>query len=99
MRADGLSPLAATSGRMSEGNFVSMVGTVIIVASVIAASVCILVFGRVQVPYGPYESRTEWSSTLVACFAAAGINGAFFGFLLDKVGSVLCHLEGTSVKD
>lgn len=80
----------------SEGSTASLIGDMIIVLSAISAVVCIMAFGRVEVPNGLYSTQTQWSPLLVSVYIAAGLNGMFFGYLLSKVGSVLKHLEKSS---
>ena len=78
---------------LSEGDYTSMIGKAVMWLSIAAAAICIFALGRIEVPDGMYDTKIVWSTTLVASFVAAGLNGVFFGFLLDKVGSVLRHLE------
>lgn len=95
VRKDGLSSASAAADPLSEGGMTSAIGKAIIWVSIAAAITCIFTLGRVEIPNtdGLYGSHTIWSSTLVASFVAAGLNGVFFGFLLDKIGSVLARLE------
>lgn len=95
LRKDGLASASEASDPLSEGSMTSAIGTAIIWVSIAATIACIFIFGRVEISNldGLYGSQTVWSSTLVASFVAAGLNGVFFGFLLNKVGSVLSHLE------
>lgn len=95
LRRDGLASASQASDPLSEGSMTSAIGTAIIWVSIAGAIACIFTLGRVEIPNvdGLYGSQTVWSSTLVASFVAAGLNGVFFGFLLNKLGSVLRHLE------
>ncbi len=87
------SAAAASESSLSEGDYTSMIGKAVMWLSIAAAAICIFALGRIDVPDGIYDTKTVWSTTLVASFVAAGLNGVFFGFLLDKVGSALRHLE------
>lgn len=71
----------------------SSIGNAVIWLSLIASIVCVFTLGRITIPDGLYGTKQIWSSTLVAAFLAAGLNGAFFGYALAKIGSVLKHLE------
>lgn len=75
----------------TEGNATATLGTVLIVLSIVSTYVCIMAFGRV--PAGLYSTRESWNSTLVMAYIAAGLNGVLIGFVVNKVGSVLKHLE------
>ena len=77
----------------SEGSTASNIGNALIWLSLVAAVVCIFVYGRVEIPDGIYNTREVWSPLIVLACIASGLNGAFFGYLLSKVGSVLRHLE------
>ncbi|WP_298581277.1 hypothetical protein [uncultured Luteimonas sp.] len=76
-----------------EGETAKLIGTVILWLSVIAGIMTAFFFGRVTVPKGPYSTEEVWNSTIVIFCIAAGLNGAFFGYLLSKVGSVLIRLQ------
>ena len=76
-----------------EADITVMLGKVLIWLSIMSSVICAFVYGRVRVPDGLYGADTVWSSTLVMVFIAAGLNGVLFGFLLQKVGSILRHLE------
>lgn len=81
------------SQMVSEGRMVSKIGTAIIWLSLIASVICVLAFARVEADYGAYGKKVELNSFLVSIYAAAGLNGMFFGYLLSKVGSILTILE------
>ncbi len=83
----------------SEGEYTSMIGQAIIWLSLAGAVICILMFGKIEVAQGLYSTKTIWSSSLITAYAVAGVNGAFFGFLLSKVGSVLVRLDQLKNKD
>lgn len=89
----GVTAAALPQTAQSEGSNASTIGEIIIVLSAISAIVCIMAFGRVEVPNGLYSTKTQWSLLLVSVYVAGGLNGMFFGYLLAKVGSVLKHLE------
>lgn len=84
----------ATSGS-SEGDTASFIGNAIMWLSLISAAICVFALGRVEVPDGLYSTATRWNSLLITIFIASGLNGAFFGYLLAKVGSVLKRLESS----
>ena len=92
-------PTSTPEEALSEGEYTAMIGQAIIWLSLIGAALCIFMFGRIQVSEGLYSTKTIWSSTLVATYAVAGVNGAFFGFLLSKIGSVLIRLDQLKNKD
>ena len=71
----------------SEGTIARNVGNALIFGSLIGALVCVLMLART----GP--DGAGWNGLLVSIYVASGINGAFFGYLLAKVGSVLKRLE------
>ena len=75
----------------SEGHATATLGTVLIVLSIVSTYVCIMAFGRV--PVGLYSTRPAWNTTVVMTYVAAGLNGVLMGFVVNKVGSVLKHLE------
>lgn len=85
-------------GCSSEGDVAKIIGTLIIYLSIISAAICIFAFGKIEIQDSLYSTRTVWSPTLIGIFVAGGINGAFFGYLLSKVGSVLKHLEAIRVR-
>lgn len=84
---------------LSEGEYTSMIGQAIIWLSLAGAAICIFMFGKIEVAEGLYSTKTIWSSSLITAYAVAGVNGAFFGFLLSKVGSVLVRLDQLKKKD
>ncbi len=71
----------------SEGVIASNIGNGIIWLSLISAALCVFFLART----GP-EGK-DWNGLLVSIYVASGLNGAFFGYLLAKVGSVLRRLE------
>lgn len=77
----------------SEGSTASFIGNAVIWLSFIASVICVIAFGRVEIPNGPYSTQIQWSTLLVSVYVAAGLNGMFFGYLLAKVGSVLSRLD------
>ena len=86
---------AVVENPLSEGDYTSMIGQALIWLSLASAVICVFAFGRVEIPSVSEYSSPEkvWNaSTVIACITV-GLNGAFFGFLLSKVGSVLKHLE------
>jgi len=84
----------ASSEEWTEGDYASVIGNSVIWFSLISAAVCVFAFGRVEMP-GRYGITTEnhWNIILVSIYMGAGLNGAFFGYLLAKVGSILKRLE------
>ena len=83
----------AVSALLTEGSATGTLGTVLIVLSIVSTCFCMMTYGRIQIPDGLYGTQTVWSSTLVMAYVAAGLNGVLLGFLLQKVGSILRHLE------
>lgn len=77
----------------TEGDYTSLIGQAIIWLSIVAAAICIFLFGQYEVPDGLYRTKKVWNTTLIGFYVASGLNGVFFGFLLSKLGSVLKHLE------
>lgn len=100
--ASTVAPPKSTSApeeMLSEGEYTAMIGQAIIWLSLIGAAACIFMFGRIEISEGLYSTKTAWSSSLVTMYAVAGVNGAFFGFLLSKIGSVLSRLDQLKNKD
>jgi hypothetical protein len=83
----------AVSALSTEGSATGTLGTVLIVLSIVSTCICVMAFGRIRIPSGLYGTQTVWSSTLVMAYVAAGLNGVLLGFVLQKVGSILRHLE------
>lgn len=71
---------------VSEGQMAKAIGTAILWASLVSAAACVFFLGR-----GP--EGEGWNLLFVSIYLASGLNGAFFGYLLSKVGSVLKRLE------
>ena len=86
-------PASTAATHSSEGDTASFIGNAIIWLSLVGAAICVFAFGRIEVPTGLYGTETRWNSLLITIFITGGLNGAFFGYLLAKVGSVLKKLE------
>ncbi len=76
--------------KLEEGETAARIGNVIIWLSLFGSLICVFGFGRVS---GAYGEKAVWNGVLVTMFIAAGLNGAFFGYLLSKVGSILIRLQ------
>lgn len=79
------------------GHFVNTMGWVIVWFSVIAAFLCIVLFGKVDIAeastWGRSSVISTWSPTLIAIYAGSGFSGIILGYLIAKVGNILTHLE------
>ncbi len=76
----------------SEGRTAAFIGNAVIALSFFGSLICLGAFGKVSVQSGPFEATEVWGPVLVSIYVAAGVNGALFGYLLAKVGSILTHL-------
>lgn len=81
----------ANATPVSEGHMAKAIGTAIFWASLVSAGFCVFFLGRTPDGEG-------WNLLFVSIYLASGLNGAFFGYLLSKVGSVLKHLEALQPK-
>jgi hypothetical protein len=81
---------------LSEGERVTLIGNVIIGLSVACAIIGMLVYGRVEIATS-YTIQTQWVFAVIVYCLWGGLNGAFFGYLLSKVGRVLQHLESSKM--
>ena len=76
---------------ISESHTATVIGNAVLWGSLASAAACVFFLGR-----GP--EGEGWNGLLVSIYLASGLNGAFFGYLLSKVGSVLKHLEALQPK-
>lgn len=78
-----------TNAQRPESFFCHQIGGLIILLSIASTIIFIIAFGKVPTMYG-YD---DWSFFNIVVGVAMGLNGCFFGYLLQKIGSVLKYHE------
>src|SRR5690606_14984088 len=53
-------------GASDEGTIASLIGNTIIWLSLIGSIICVIAFGRIEVPDGRYETTLQWNTLLVS---------------------------------
>lgn len=73
----------------TESEMCNLIGGLVMLISVIAGIAFILAFGKVPRSY----YGEEWSVIMILTGIGIGLQGVFFGYLLQKIGSILRYHE------
>lgn len=87
----------STTEATKESEICNFVGLAIMAIGLVTGLILILVFGRIEV-VSTYRVEKIWSTPIIITGVGAILNGLILGYLFQKIGSILSHLENIKSK-